>query len=237
MFRGLAVAAIVVAPACAYQSYTPPARMLPLETAHAPAAGHSDLQLGASSASAIMGFSVLTGGGRLRHAVSDNVAVDGEAAMIQVQGKTTPDVDHEAYVGRLGVHVHPGPTNPGCDHIAFVGGAGSGYSALAGRWVSYDAGVVVSTRSTYADLFLGLTGFGSTPLRPQPFQYQAAGDDKPQTDVLSQTWGWGFIVGLDLHTPDDAFAVTLGLRAGSLTDDDHRDTYGQPSLAMRWSLD
>ena len=239
----LALAAAVLG-GCGFQSYTPPARLLPLENARAPEVGRTDLQAEASAATGFFDFGATAGGLRVRHGVGDEVSLEAEAATMHVSGTTSPGVDQDAYVGRVGADFHPAPDDDAWGNVAARVGVGAGHSGLAGDWISYDLGTTISSRGRTHDVFFGAEAFGSTPIRPRPFRYRAP-DDAPaggdtltsHLDVLSQTFGGRFTLGVDVHAADEALACTFGAFVGVIGDGNSKtDAFGGLGAAVRWKL-
>ena len=206
----LLLGAAVTLPACSPAAYTPPTRTMPLETAQAPTEGHSDAQLELNMVGAVMGFDTSNGAVRISHGVRDGLAVTAEGGVLHVNGGSEPEANRNAYLGRVGVHLHP----PRDAKIALTAGAGGGTNAKAGTWASYDLGVVLSGESTYVVPFLSGEVYGSTPVEPQPFTFR--GGEDVYTDQLSQTWGVRGTAGLQLRpSREAATSMLLGFQFGA----------------------
>lgn len=217
--RRLAVLTALL-PACSYAAYTPPPRMMPLETADAPTSGSTDVQLEGSRVAAVMGADTGNGNLRMRHGITPTVAVEAEGGVLHVLGGSGDEGDRNAYLGRVGVHVHPVVEKDGAT-VALTTGVGSGFSSLAGKWVSADAGLIAQTDGTHAALFVSGEAWGSHPLDPQPFMFGPS--DDIQHDVLSDTIGARATGGLTWWPKGrDSTALIVGASYGVMKDaDDH----------------
>lgn len=224
----------LASPACSYAAYTPPSRTMPLETAAAPALGKTDLQIEANMVGAVMGFDTSNGAARLRRGVTDHVAVTAEAGVLHVNhgdGNTDPD----AYLGRVGFHVHSSVA----PRIALTGGIGSGYSSVAGSWATGDLGVVVSKETRHLVPFGAFEVYGSTPIREQPFTYTDG--DSTQTDMLKPTRGVRGTVGFEWRPfepgPDSRTSLLAGFQYGRIADDDEGEPVMGLGLGLKVKLD
>jgi hypothetical protein len=227
--------------ACSYTSYTPPARMMPLETAVAPARGASDVQLEASSSAAMTfwgGFSAQSGAARLRGGLTDRVSISAEGGVISVDGDTTNTIDHTADVGRVGVNVHEADRSPGA-HVAFTGGVGGGRSTAAGNWISEDAGVIVSGNGHWFVPYASLEGFASQPVDARPFDYVDAHDNSTHSDILTNTAGFRITSGFELRDGDAAdsqIGVIVGFMMGGIWKRDSGDGFAGLGVAVRVAI-
>jgi hypothetical protein len=220
--------------ACSYTSYTPPARMMPLETATAPTAAQTDVQGELSTTGAFWGFGTDNTALRVRQGVNENLSVSAEGGTIAVEGDTSTDTNHMAYVGRVGMHVHQEDRTAG-PHIAFTAGAGGGASSVAGRWISEDAGVILSGNGAWLVPFASIEGFLSQPIDARPFGYRDTSGD-PHSDILTKTVGYRVIVGLELrdgHGADSEYAFTIGMMMGGIAKVDHDDQFAGLGAALR----
>jgi hypothetical protein len=226
-----------LAGACSYTSYTPPARMMPLETAVAPAPGASDLQLEGSTANASLGFQTTNGAARLRGGLTDQVSISGEAGMISVGGDTDTSLDRHAYIGRVAAHVHETDRSPGA-HVAFTGGVGGGTSEVAGNWISEDAGVIVSGNGYWFVPFASLEGFASQPIDAPHFTYVDT-SGYSHDDRLTRTAGFRVTAGFELRNgdaADSAFGLIVGLMLGGIQKPGTGDGFGGLGIAFRLAI-
>jgi hypothetical protein len=235
--RSVVLALAVPLAACSYTSYTPPARMMPLETAIAPAAGAADLQLEGSTEGAFWGFGTNNGAARLREGVTENLAVTGEAGMFSVSGNAAPGTDTNAYQTRVGLHAHDTDRTEG-PHLAMTAGLGAGTSSIAGRWVSEDVGVVASGNGAWVVPFVALEGFASQPIDGHPFTYTDTNGD-PHPDQLTNTGGFRITAGLELRDgsgADSPVSFIAGIMAGSVAKIDHSDGFAGVGCALHIAL-
>lgn len=206
------------ASACSFTSYAPPSRTMPLETAQAPTAGQTEAQLEVNAAGAVMGFDTTNGGARLRHGITDQLAITGDVGVLHVNGDS-PETQREALLGRVGVHVHPARA----PRIALTTGFGGGTSPLAGRWLSYDVGVVASAESRHVLPFISGEVFASVPIDPPTFSYESY-DGDIHTDRLSNTRGARATAGVALRRSETSrAALLLGLSWGVVANADGDD--------------
>lgn len=221
--------------ACSYAAYTPPSRTMPLETAAAPTQGRSDLQLEANTVGAVMGFDTTNGAARLRHGVTEHVAVSAEGGLLHVNGGGG-QVDPNAYLGRVGVHVHSAQR----PRIAMTGGVGSGRSSVAGSWVTADVGLVASTETYHFVPFASIEVFGAQPMDAAPFTYPTEAGD-PQTDQLEPTRGARGTVGFEWRPgeagPDSRTSMLLGFSYGGIADADGGDEVFGLGAGLKVKLD
>jgi hypothetical protein len=136
-----ALCLILLAAACTPRAYAPPARLGALDSPIAPPAGETDAQLEVSRVGTVFGPELVDGGGRVRHAVSDAVIVEGEARMLHVTNGTQA-LARNGYGGRAGLILRAPE-----DHelrAALLFGVGGGRSATAGGWGSIDVGFALA---------------------------------------------------------------------------------------------
>ncbi len=218
MPRHLSLLLLLPTTACSYASYTPPSRTMPLETAAAPTQGKTDLQLEGNFVGAVMGFDTTNGAARLRRGVTETVAVTAEGGILHVNGGDGR-VDPNAYLGRVGVHVHPAHR----PRIAMTGGVGSGHSSLAGTWVTADLGVVASAETYHFVPFVSAEVFGAQPTDAPVFLYPDE-EGNTQTDQMKPSRGVRGTVGFEWRPgedgPDSRTSLLLGCSYGGIADPD-----------------
>jgi hypothetical protein len=229
------VLALACVAGCSYTSYTPPARMMPLETAVAPPPQQLDVQSEVSMAGAIFGFNTYNGALRVREGVTDNLAVTAEGGVTRIDGNAAPGTPQNAYVGRVGVHLHMADREPGL-HVALTAGVGGGASSLAGRWISEDVGLIVSGNGAWVAPFASIEGFASQPIDAQPFTYEASGDAHP--DVLTRSAGFRIISGLEFRDgtgADSKRSFLIGGMTGGIYKRSASDGFAGLGAALRLS--
>ena len=158
--------------------------------------------------------------------------------MIAVQGLTANPIDHDAYVGRLGVHVHEADRSPGA-HVAFTAGVGGGTSVAAGNWVSEDAGVILSGNGYWFVPFVSLDGFASQPVDARPFSYVDINDNSRHDDLLTPSAGWRVTSGFELrdgNAADSQIGVIVGLMLGGVYKADQSDAIAGLGFAFRLAI-
>jgi hypothetical protein len=227
-----------LAGACSYTSYTPPARMMPLETAVAPARGASDVQLDLATVGTPLGFSTNDAAMRVRGGVSDLVSISAEGGVISVEGLAAQPIDQHAYIGRVAAHVHQADRTPG-PHIAFTAGVGGGASPVAGRWVSEDAAVILSGNGYWFVPFASLEGFASQPVDAPGFSYVDATDGSSHADQLTRTAGYRITAGFEIrdgHAADSAFGILVGFMMGGVYKANDNDAFAGLGVAFRLAI-
>ncbi len=219
------------ASACSNASYTPPSRTMPLETAQAPAVGQTEAQLELNQVGAVLGFDTSNGAARLRHGVTDNLAVSVDLGLLHVNGDSTQR-ERNAVLGRVGAHVHA----PGTSYVALTAGVGGGSSSLAGRWASADVGVVLSGDSKYAVPFLSGEAFVSRPIDPPAFSFQSG--EHVVTTQLTPSRGARATAGVALRTARTSrTSLLIGLSWGVIDDAESRDDVLGVGAGLKLSLD
>lgn len=123
--------------ACTPRAYTPPARLAALDSPIAPAAHGTDIQADLGRVGTMWGPELVSGGSRLRHAVTSAVVVEGEAGVMRVLNAGDGG-SRNAYTGRGGIMVRSSGETGMC--AALSAGLGGGYSPVAGGWGSFDVG-------------------------------------------------------------------------------------------------
>jgi hypothetical protein len=155
--------------------------------------------------------------------------------VITVDGVTTSATNHDAYIGRVGVHVHQ-PDRGAGPHVAFTAGVGGGASTVAGRWISEDAGVILSGNGGWVVPFASLDGFLSQPIDAQRFSYTVPDDYGPASDILTNSAGVRVTFGLELrdgHGADSRVSFLAGLMMGGVAKADKSDMVGGLGAALR----
>jgi hypothetical protein len=215
--------------ACAPPGYTPAARMITLETATAPAAGQTDVQLDLAGASAVFGPEIMNADARVRHGLERWLAIDAEAGIIHAD-EDTQGYDPNALTGRVGVHVHA--PDPDAVRVALIAGVGGGRSAAVGGWVSGDLGGVVMTNTEFVRPFLGADLFTNHPIDPPMVGYQTS--DGPASFRLHDTYGYRGTFGVELGPDDEALIVACSL-ADAYRDDGRDEAFFSVGLGVRWT--
>lgn len=138
----LALAAVAATtPACTPRAVTPPARTFAFDSATAPAAGGTDVQLDVARIGTVWGPELVGGNARLRQAVRPGVVVEGELGTLHLLNDGAGG-SRNAYTGRAGVLLRP-PEDQEL-RVALALGVGGGHAPAAGSWTTVDLGGVVS---------------------------------------------------------------------------------------------
>jgi len=190
--RGAAVAvAAALVCGCNHEVYSPPSRMLPLESAATLATGETGLQLEGSAHGAIFGVSGESGTLRVRHGAWDKTDLSGEVSVMHVDGNSVANTYPYLFAGRAGVKREVLPW------LSLTGGLGGGASA-GGGFFSPDLGVIVAYENPYAVPFLTVRGGVSVPFDTHPVDTGMAGSDPVGKFVYTPplTWMAGGVLGL-----------------------------------------
>ena len=207
--------------ACTPSAYAPPARLTPLDTPSAPAAGGTDVQGEVGRLGTVFGPALVDGNFRARHALNDHVVVEGEAGMAAVtnagtvvtpEARSTVPVAHastsrDAYTGRGGVILQG---VDGAVRGALTAGLGGGYSPVAGGWTSLDVGGAFGgTHRWFRPWLAGDLGLNE-PLGAHPFTV-AYGDSEQTTLELTPNAIVRGTFGIELGPVDRAFILGLSV--------------------------
>ena len=198
------VLALALVAACTPSAYAPPARLISLDSPTAPTARGTDVQGEIGRIGQIFGPDVAAGNLRARHALSDNLVIEGEGGLAKVENEGTVVVNQpiarstggtgtlltsssdsrDAYTARGGVILQ------GIDggvRGALTAGAGGGYSPTAGSWTAIDLGASVGgTGHWVRPWFAGDLGLNQ-PLNARPFSVQYGDLDQTDTTTLEMT--------------------------------------------------
>lgn len=236
--RFLALALIA---ACTPSAYAPPARLISLDSPTAPTARGTDVQGEIGRIGQMFGPDVATGNLRARHALSDNLVIEGETGLAKVENEgtvvvnqpiarsttgptgtllTSQSTSRDAYTARGGVILQ------GIDggvRGALSAGAGGGYSPTAGSWTAIDVGASAGGTGRWVrPWFAGELGLNQ-PLNARPFSVQYGDIDQTDTTTLEMTSNLMVRGTLGLEIGPVARAVVLGLSVTRL----YADTNGQ----------
>src|SRR6266581_8128842 len=142
---------------CGYHVYSPPGRVLPLESAATLAKGRT--AVGAEiSGHGGGGIDNIAGGSlRLRRGVGERFEGSIEASFASINGDSAAGTDPKLYQAFAGLK-----WNPGTRFIGIVAGVGGGGSA-GGSFGAVDAGVIAAYENCYVVPFLGIHGILSVP--------------------------------------------------------------------------
>lgn len=211
---------------------------MPLETAAAPELGRTDLQIEGNLAGAVLGFGSSNGAARLRRGVTEHVAVSAEGGVLHVTGGTGQS-DPNAYLGRVGVHVHSAEAKRSA-RVAMTGGVGSGRSSVAGSWITADAGVVISSETWHFVPYAAFEVYGAQPVHARPFEFEdEAGDVR--ADRLKPTHGIRGTTGFEWRPgaagPESKTSLLVGFQYGSIADADGSEIVMGIGAGLKVKLD
>lgn len=181
----------VAAGACSPYLHSPPARMVPLETAAALPKGDFAIQAAGGGGAAVWGPSVGAGTLQTRFGVGRNLEVAGEGAFAYIGQRNTDwtsNARHALFAGRAGFKYAP------VDWFAVQAGFGGGGGA-AGGFISPDAGVIFSYQNKVVVPFAATGFYYSHPINPKPIVFYDDG------------------IGIEIETllPDQTFGAYLNL--------------------------
>ncbi|MFW2387734.1 MAG: hypothetical protein ACN4G0_05330 [Polyangiales bacterium] len=190
----LAVLLSVLAGACSPYLHSPPARMLPLETAASLPKGDIAIQAAGGGGAATWGPSVGAGTLQARFGVGHNLEVAGEGSVARI-GKRDTEWDTSArqsiFAGRGGFKYAP------VNWFAVQAGFGGGGSA-AGGFISPDAGIIFSYQGKAVVPFVGSGFFYSHPINPKAVLFY---DDRGNREVLLPDQTFGVYTNLGVRVP------------------------------------
>ncbi len=179
-------AALALAIGCKAHVYSPPARMLGLESAATLPAGETGVQGELGAVSWIDGT---TGALRVRHGFTEDVEASVEASALHVGRESAANTNPNAYALQLGAKYRLAPW------LSLAGGVGGGSSA-AGQFVSPDLAAIVAWENPYVVPFLSAHGALSFPIDARQVDVTAAGDSTPTVGTPGRTSLLGVTVGL-----------------------------------------
>ncbi len=209
------IAALSLMTGCAYHVYSPPARMLPLESAATLQPGETGIQGEAGGVSWIDGA---TGAVRVRHGFTDRVEASAEASVLHVGHQSAAGTNPNAFTLRIGTKYRLAPW------LSLAGGLGGGGSA-AGAFVAPDVAAIVAWENPYLVPFFSLRSGLSLPIGAKQVDVTQVGDTITHVGTPELTWLVGATAGLrvplgsrDPHPGDVHGNILLGLGMTVLKD-------------------
>lgn len=174
--------------ACSYQLYSPPARLVPLESARTVPAGTTSVTARTSMSAAVFdpALGVLSGG--VKHGLTDHLELDGDLSYARLFQSEDHDVDPNVGAARVGLKGSTGDHN-----LAWMAGVGGGLAPAAGAFFATDVGAVASYQNCYAVPFFAGQAFLSAPAGAHDVTFANGHRSKP---VL--TAGYGLGTGLEM---------------------------------------
>lgn len=196
--RYLAVLALATT-ACSHKVYSPPSQLFAVTPIAALPADKQALELDASQHAQIFDPPLDTGDARMRFGVGDNteLSIEGAAAAVRASDAAST-ATRTFYTGRAGVR-----SNPERSPFTFFAGAGGGYAAAGGTFVSADAGLAVGFQNCVLVPTFQASAYISEPLDPRPIDV-TTDPDKPRFDTPSRTVGGVLRAGLRLSLSPSA---------------------------------
>ena len=207
---------------CSHHIYSPPARVLPLESVAPVGAGKTGVQLEGSTHEALFGVDAIAGTARVRYGATEDLDVSGEANVVHIGGDSVAGTSPNVYSARVGTKLRVLPM------LAVQGGVGAGTSA-GGEFIAPDVGVIAAYENKYIVPFVAGRAMLSVPIGADPVDTST--DEDPvgthvgtpqQTRGLA--WNAGLKVPLPLGDEDPWGSVLGGVGQTYLVDDEEDDT-------------
>jgi hypothetical protein len=218
-------AALSLATGCVHHVYSPPARMLPLESAATLPPGEKSVQGELGGVSWIDGA---TASVRARRGFTESLDGSVEGSVLHVGRKSVAGTHPNAYSVRAGAKYLAQ------QWLAFVGGVGGGASS-AGGFVSPDVAAIVAWENRFAVPFLSVRGSLSYPVGAREVNVTGTSDTATFVGTPGRTWIYGATAGVRVpwgsQAPGAARGSFLaGLGATHLSDSS--DDQGLVQLAL-----
>lgn len=183
---------LVLSASCTPRVYSPPTRMMPLESVATAKEGEYIVALQGGAAGAVFGGELLGGAARVRFGVV-------EKAEVSVEGSTFFVLNDSPTRAYRGIHaLRGGVKYRALPFLSTTFGLGGGASA-GGGFFAPDVGLLVGYENPYLVPFLGIDGGVSVPLFPRNVDVSLP-DEGPRTffDRPKLTWLAGAHAGLRL---------------------------------------
>jgi hypothetical protein len=171
---------------CSHHVYSPPARMLPLESAATLSRGETGVQAELGGVSWIDGA---TASIRARRGFTERTEVSAEASVLHVGHRSAAGTRRDGYALRAGAKHAPWPW------LALAGGVGGGASA-AGGFFSPDVAVIAAWENRYVIPFLSGRAALSVPVKARPVDVTEVGDAGRFVGTPERTWVFGATAGV-----------------------------------------
>ncbi len=208
-------AALSLVTGCAYHVYSPPARMLPLESAATAQRGETGVQAEVGGVTWINGT---TGALRVRHGFTESLEGSAEVSVLHVGRESAVGTNPNGYALRVGAKYRLAPW------LSLAGGLGGGGSA-AGGFFTPDVAGIVAWENPYLVPFFSLRGGVSAPIDAREVNVTQAGDTVTHTGTPELTWLVGATAGLrvPIGSPDPRTGgvhgnILLGIGLAMLAD-------------------
>lgn len=180
------LALLPMAAGCAHHVYSPPGRMLPLESVATLSPAETGVQGELGGASWIDGT---TASIRARRGFTEHAEVSAEASVVHVGRRSAAGTNRDGYALRAGAKY------AAASWLAVAGGLGGGASA-AGGFFSPDVAVIVAWENHYAVPFLSGRASSSFPIRAREVDVTGIGDTATFVGTPKQTWIFGAMTGV-----------------------------------------
>lgn len=145
------LSSLLMASGCTTHLYSPPARLVPLETSAVLPRGATGIQGEVGGGGGLFGPTLFAGSLRVRRAVTEQIEIVSEGNLLLVEDR------HGVPSLRVGVKYAP------IMHVALTAGLGAGFSD-AGGFVSPDLGAIVAYENPYFVPFFSARSWVSSPI-------------------------------------------------------------------------
>ncbi len=196
--RHLAAVLLVSTAACSQRVYAPPSQLFAVTPIAALPEAKQSLELEASRHAEIFDPPIDAGAARLRIGLGSDTeaSLEGSTAAVRDDG---PSKDSRTfYTGRAGLR-----SNPGHGALTLFAGAGGGFGAAGGTFVSADAGVGLGAVNCVLVPSVQASAYVSEPLDPKPIDVTVDAD-MPEFDTPHTTIGGVLRAGLRLSLSPSA---------------------------------
>lgn len=230
LHRLLVLALLFATAGCNRHVYSPPARVLPIETARTARADVTGVAIDTGPSGALFGPSLWSGTGRVRRSVAPGTDVVAEGTVLVV---TSTDDDEGVTAPHRGVYVlRAGVKHELAQHFALVGGLGGGAST-AGGFVSPDAGAVASWENPYVVPFVSARGYLSQPVGASAVDLRGANEGERYNRPPELTVGLNLAAGVRVplgprHEEAGAIGAAFGLTG--MRDSFEDQTFGSGAI-------
>lgn len=214
---------------CTRHIFSPPTRLVPVETASTLEASETSAGLHAGLRGAIFGPSVVVVAGQGRHGLTEELELGGDLNYMYVSDEQEGiAVDHSrnAFSGRASLKWAPEVLG---QYVALVGGVGGGHGA-AGGFVSPDVGVLFSY-DWYVTPIVSAGVFVSQPIGAKTLDIRENVDDEPLLSTPEFTYGYSLASGFAI--PIKRVKFTFGLSLDVVNDSEKQLPF--VGLTAGWS--
>lgn len=196
--RHLAAVLLVATAACSQRVYAPPSQLFAVTPIAALPEAKQSLEIEASHHAQIFDPPIEAGAARLRIGLGSDTEASLEGSTAGVRDDGPSPESRTFYTGRAGLR-----SNPGKSALTLFAGAGGGFGAAGGTFVSADAGIAVGHVNCVLVPSLQASAYVSEPLDPKPIDVTVDVDD-PTFDTPHTTVGGVVRAGLRLSLSPSA---------------------------------